>query len=126
MELKELSLLVDNFAKTRDARIEKDKEAAALKAEENELKDRLIAIMRDQKVATVGGSEFVVTHRVKMKPVAQDWSEIYAYVRDNDAFDLLQKRLTEGAVKLRWEDNIVIPGIGSYGVDELSISKRKR
>lgn len=126
MELNELSELVDKYAETRNARLQKDKEAAELKAEENSLKDRLIDVMRDQHVSTVGGREFVVTHRVKMKPVATDWSAIYAYIRYSDAFDLLQKRLTEAAVKLRWEDGVQIPGVASYGVDELSISKPKR
>jgi hypothetical protein len=51
-----------------------------------------------------------------------DWEEVYKYIKANDAFDLLQRRLTETAVKLRWDDGIRLPGIETLRVYDVSIS----
>ena len=123
MELKELSALVDEYYEARNARLSKQRETDNLAEIESDLKRSLIEIMRTQAVSTVGGIQAVVTLRSKPKPIASDWSKVYEFIRDNDAFDLLQKRLNETAVKLRWEDEMQIPGISTFVVDELSISK---
>jgi hypothetical protein len=41
-----------------------------------------------------------------------DFGALEGYIREHGALDLLQRRLTESAVKLRWDDGIQIPGVG--------------
>lgn len=124
MELADIASLVDEFGTKRDARLAADKVAAKLKEEEGLLKERIISALRAAESTTIGGALFGVNLQKKVKPVAQDWAQIHAYILENQALDLLHRRLTEEAVKLRWADGIVVPGVGEYDVYDLTVSRR--
>lgn len=122
MEIKDLAATVDEFHAKRQARLEADKLAAALKKEESKFKALIIATLREQEVDVVGGKELTVTLVTKQKPTAADWEALYAYIKENDAFDLLHRRLTEKAVKERWGNDEVVPGVIEVDIDDLSLS----
>jgi hypothetical protein len=42
---------------------------------------------------------------------------------EHGAWDIMQKRLTQTAIDLRWEDGVSIPGVEAFPVDDLSISE---
>lgn len=44
---------------------------------------------------------------------ASDWAEMHAFIKDNDAFDFLEKRLSQGAVKSFIDENpdVLLPGL---------------
>ena len=123
MELMELTALVDQYDAARDQRLAADKEAAFLKREENELADRLITEMYSNETFYCAGH----TKRVKMTPVQKpkvtDWPALHEYMVKNDAMDLMQKRLHEGALADRLEDGEKIPGFEYVQVNKLSIGK---
>lgn len=47
----------------------------------------------------------------KIVPNVTSWDKTLNYIRAEAAVDLLQKRLTESAVKARWDNGVTIPGI---------------
>jgi hypothetical protein len=59
-------------------------------------------------------------------PVIEDQAALYAHVRKTGEFDLLQRRLAEGAVLARWAEARVIPGVGARPVLSWSVKKRKK
>jgi hypothetical protein len=67
------------------------------------------------------------THQLKISrsehPVPKNWPKIYDYIVKNKAFDLLQKRLSSTAVKARWKDKKVVPGIEKFDKLGLSLTK---
>jgi len=121
MDLAELGTVVDQYHYARAERLAADKEAAKLKTTEEALKQQIITECKSNGLTAVGGDIALVKYTVKDKPIATDWPDVHQYMREHDAMDLMQKRLHEGACKLRWEDNIVIPGVGHLEVDALSI-----
>jgi len=123
MELAELSALVDTFDEARQKRLAADRTAKDLKSKEVRLKEEIMHEMLDQDVGFAAGLKIRVKISKKSKPQATDWSKVYEYMVENDAMDLVQKRLHEGAIKLRLEDGIEIPGIEFYEVTDLSIGK---
>ena len=123
MELAELSMLIDEFNIARNRRLAADKEAKALKSIEVEMKDRILGEMIEQQVGFAAGMDIRVKRKTVNKPQAADWDQVYKYMVDNDAMDLVQKRLHERAVNDRFEDGITIPGIEFYEVNDLSIGK---
>jgi len=123
MELAELSALVDTFNQARNKRLAADKEARALKSVETKLKEQILHVMIDQDCGFAAGMDVRVKLQTKSKPQATDWSLVYDYMIQNDAMDLVQKRLTESAVNARLEDGIEIPGIEFYEVNDLSVAK---
>jgi hypothetical protein len=124
METKELSTLVDAYHEARELRLTADKTAERAKDIENSLKESIIAELTSSKAKSAGGSICTVNLQEKMKPTAKDWKLIYEYIKENDAFDLLQRRLTETAVAVRWDDKIQIPGIEAFPVYTLTIANR--
>jgi hypothetical protein len=55
-----------------------------------------------------------------------DWDAYHAYIVDNDAWDLVQKRTSITALKERWENGEQIPGVEKYEVLDLSLTKASR
>jgi hypothetical protein len=121
----DVAQLVDAYIATRTQRLAADKIAAKYKEEESALKKRLIEIAIAAKTKSLGGSVGTVNYDRSNKPTVTDWPKLYEYIKAHDAFDLLQKRLGEGAVEERWEDGIVIPGVSTFPVDNLTISGAK-
>jgi hypothetical protein len=119
-----LSSKADDYLRARKARLAKQREVDELEVVEKKLKAEIIAALAASSAKAIGGQTVTLTLKTKNKPVARDWSQVYDYIKQHDAFDLLQKRLTETAVSLRWEEGEVIPGIEKFPVDDLSISEK--
>jgi len=122
MEAKELAAMVDSYEEAREARLEKDREAKQLLSVENAAKAKIIEELRRQEVDVVGGKHLTVTLVKKQKPQAAEWAALYEFIWEHKAFDLLHRRLTEKAVKDRWEEGEVIPGVIEVDVYDLSRS----
>ncbi len=121
-ELAASAALVDAYIAKRTERLLADKVAENLKKEETELQKKLIEICIASGTKALGGSKGVVNYARENKPTVMNWEKLYEYIKEHDAFELLQRRLGEGAVAERWEDGIVIPGVGTFPVDKLTIS----
>lgn len=125
MELQELSSKVDEYYTLRDQRLTKQREVDVIERKEKALQEEIIRVLNNANMKAGAGQLCVVTVQKKEKPICGDWSKLYAYIIAEDAFDLLQKRLTETAVKLRWEEGVQIPGVEPFPIFNLSISNRE-
>jgi hypothetical protein len=115
--------LIENYAVLRDRRLEAQREVDNIAKLEGRAKDELIAAMQESGLTHAGGKDHKVSLKMVDKPVAGDWALIYDYIQENQAFDLLQRRLTEKAIKDRWEDGLSIPGVVRFPVEKLTVSK---
>jgi len=125
MDLAELGALADRLDDARTKRLAADKTAASLKSDENELKTQLITEMETAGLSSAGGKVAVINRSIRTRAIAGDWSEIHEYVRKNDAFDLLHKRLTDSAVLLRRDDGILIPGVSLMDYSYITYAKAR-
>jgi hypothetical protein len=123
MDLAELGRLADDLEVARQNRLAADKIAASLKSEENSLKAQLIAEMEENNLSSVGGESCIVKRTVKQRAIAADWTQIYGYILEHDAFDLLHKRLTDSAILLRKEDGVEVPGVTLMDYSNITYSK---
>ena len=123
MELIELSALVDAFDLQRKSRLAADKVAKELKRQEEDMQQRLITILYENDSYFASGKNVRVKLNVTSKPVANDWQKVYAYMKENDAMDLVQKRLHYSAIDDRIENGEEIPGIEFVQINKLSIGK---
>lgn len=117
----ELLDLLREAKKKQTARLQADREAKQLKAEEDDALQHL-----QERMATLGYftlSDGITTANIvtKQKPYISDYGQLEQYIREYGALDLLQKRLTESAVKLRWDDGIQIPGVGLSEEQKLTL-----
>jgi len=117
--------LVDAYIAYRTQRLIKDKEAAQMKELEEQIKDAIISKFKEQGITGLGASNGFVKMTSTLEPQGQDWPAIWEYIRDTNQFDLLHKRLTNTAVRERWEAGEQIPGVGVQEVFRLSVSGTK-
>lgn len=94
----------------REQRLKLQREADALEQQE---KDILYEITKEFNADSVKHSVDGFTMLAKRKdvPTVRDWSATLAYIKETGQVDLLQKRLTDSAVKARWDAGIEVPGV---------------
>ena len=59
----------------------------------------------------------------KQVPQVKDYEPFYAFIKKENRFDLLQKRLSEGAIKEIWDQGKVVPGIEAFTAVTISLTK---
>jgi hypothetical protein len=117
----EIKTLADFWGMKRIERLAAQKIVDKIEDEEKQLKAQLIQACKEAGISSIGGSKYGANYKTKDKPTVGDWAKLYAFIKENDAFDLLHKRLTEKAVEERWEDNVEIPGVVKFPVDDITM-----
>jgi hypothetical protein len=107
--------LLERARALNQQRLELDRKSKELSKQVDSLTAEIIAQMHAAGVTEACGSRIVV----KQKAFISDWTALNEYIKEHDATDLLQKRLTETAVRLRWDDGIAIPGVGMVEEEKL-------
>jgi len=115
--------LVNNYISLRAQRLVLDKDVAALKEQEETLKDAIISKFREGSMTACGATNGLVKMTKLVEPVATDWPALWEHIRETGRFELLHKRVANLAVKEHWEAGEVIPGVGQQEVYKLSVSK---
>lgn len=102
-----------------DAQIESIKEQQ--QAVKNEIKDR----MRDTGVKSLRTDFGTVSLMEKTRYYTNDWDSFKKFMVEQDALDLLEKRIAQSNMKLFLEENpgVVPPGLNSDTEFEISVRK---
>ena len=107
----ELSLdrLVSAFIKIRDARDdikrELDKKVQDLEDEMATINQAILEVLKDQGVDSVRTPHGTAYRTVKSRYWTNDWESFYECIHENDAYDLLEKRIHQSNMKQFLEDN---------------------
>ena len=104
-----MSDLLQQYYETRAQRLELDRQSAALQVQEDKLKYELIKAHNAGD--TLSHRAYLFSYSEKPVPYVEDWSKLTQWIIDNDAPDVLQKRLTESAIMARIREGEVIPGV---------------
>lgn len=118
----------DLYRDVRELRLLMEKEAEAVKARETEIKEHLINSL--SKGADTGAAglryraQIVTKDSVRVSEEQGGWGIVYSWIRKNDRFDMLHKRLNEKAVKEWMEvEQRVLPGTEVIQVKDVSVTK---
>lgn len=130
----------DLYHDLRELRLMKEKAAEAVAAREREVREHLIASL-DKSRAEGGntgaaGKRYRVQIKDKTVYTVKDWSIFHSWIRKNDRFDMLQKRLSDKAVADWVEEQKILadaqqdptlarllPGTEKVLVPEVSVTK---
>lgn len=123
LTLDQLPAAVDEYQDTRKLRLDKEKEAKAIKDVEMQQLEGILEALRESNTEAIGGTTHLAKRVVNNEPIAEDWEKVHEYVRETGEFDLIQRRLTVTAVKARWDDGVEVPGVGAFPVEKLSLTK---
>jgi hypothetical protein len=103
-------------AKTRVKELEK---------QYNELSNTIIDVLPKEDIDGAYGRKAVAELVKKDHIIVKDWDKVYPYILENNAFDLLQKRINEKAFKDRLEEGEKVPGTGKFISKKLKLTQRK-
>lgn len=118
-----LGEIIDKLYQKRSERLALSKQVDALKAEEADL--RRLVIQRLQDVGLDSGRGTLATASITQDDQAsvKDWSALENYILEHKSFDLLQRRVSVTAVRARWENEEVVPGVEKVTLTDLSLTK---
>lgn len=120
---KSLAACADLLYTTKQARLAADKVAEELKKKEAAIEEHIIANLPKSDATGIAGKVARASIVVKTIPIVKDWDAFYAYIKKNNAFELLQRRLSEGAIQERWDAKKTVPGVDTFKRSKVSLTK---
>jgi len=120
---KAIGACADKLYQLRERRLMMQKEVDLVEEEEKALKEYLISTLPKSEANGVAGKVARVTVVTKPVPQVKDWDLFYKYVKKSGEFELMQRRLSDTAIRERWEAGKQVPGVESFNVVSISINK---
>jgi hypothetical protein len=90
-----------------------------------EMETRLQAAMIEANMEAVASKNATVALKRTEFAELTDDQRFFAYVAKHGAWDLVRRQVNVGAARLRWEENIAIPGVQKGVRVALSVTTRK-
>lgn len=122
----DLGQLIDSYYEARQERLDKERFIKELKEKEQNLKFEIMDVLRDSGLKKATGAVATASIRSTTVPAVDDWDQVYAYITQNDRFDLLHKRISTTAWRELHDDGIEVPGITALEDEDLSLTKASR
>ncbi len=114
----------DLYAEVRETRLAMDKEVAIVKKRESEIREHIISNLSKSEDTGASGLKYRAQIVLKRTYKVSEWGILYSWIRKNDRFDMLQKRLSEAAVgDFVDQEGRPLPGTEVVQVPEVSIKK---
>lgn len=107
----------------REQRLALQKQVDALQKLETELNEHFIANLPKSEASGVAGKLARIQLGRKLIPKVADWDKFYGHILKTKSFELLQRRLSEGAVTERWEAKKDVPGVESFTIVTVSCTR---
>lgn len=108
---------------TQEKRLAVAKQVTELEAQEVLLREHIIAELPKSKTTGVAGKRARVSVYNSEVPQVKDWDAFYKYVKKNNAFELMQKRLSTKAIDERLDAGEKLPGVERFTVVKVSLNK---
>jgi hypothetical protein len=117
---------IDALYEARTKRLAAQKVVDALAAEEEVVKSHIINSFEKVKLEGAKGRVATASLTRTTVPLVKDWGAFTQYVKENNAFDLFERRVAKVAYRDRLESKEVVPGLEPFVVVGLSLTKSSR
>jgi hypothetical protein len=122
-------LLAAAYIKIRDAidTLTADYEDAKAKLEEqkNVVAEKLLEVCNDNNATSIKTKHGTIMRKVSTRYWTNDWESMYAFIKDNDAYALLERRIHQGNLKQFLEENPDTVPMGLQADSKYTISVRR-
>lgn len=119
---KTMGACADLLYETRQKRLEAQKIVEQLAKDEAAIREHIINNLPKSDTGA-SGKKARVSVTTKQVPQVKDWDKLWAHIKKTGQFDLMQRRLSDSAVKERWEAGKQVPGVDAFGAVTVSINK---
>jgi hypothetical protein len=117
--------LLHRIFEIRRARADLKTQDQALQEEFNQIEQVLLARADDQGATRISTSDGTAIVSEEIVPTITDWDALYAYIKENDAFHFLQRRVASAAYREALTANQEIPGLAPYTKRSLNFRAAK-
>lgn len=120
---KTIGEIVDLMFQLRETRRELEAQVQAVKDQYAALEEHLRANFDKSKLDGAKGKQALAA--IKRTTVAdiKDWDAYFQYIAKTKSWDLLQRRPSVTALRLRWDEGKEVPGAESKIVESISLTK---
>ena len=122
----QLGTLIDAVYALRAKRLEMARAVDALKAEEWSRRVELLELLQKYGLAKASGAIATAGQTHSFEPMVTDWEEVWKWIREENRFDLLQKRLSAPAWREINDGGVLVPGTVVQEVWDISLTKSTR
>ena len=122
---KALGACADKMWELREKKRKAKRVVDEIEVEEKALKAYIINTLPKSEASGISGKVANVTVVSKEIPQVEDYSKFYKYVAKTGRFDLMQKRLSVGAINEMFDDGKKIPGLTTFNVVSISLTKAR-
>lgn len=105
----------------REAKRDLERQAKAIGAEFDVVKEAIYLKLEEQGVDRTAVDGISLSKSDTQQPTVTDWDAVYTYIRDNDLFALLQRRITSTLWKEIVDAGEQVPGIDSFWKKDVNI-----
>ncbi len=114
------------YVKIRDKRRELEKQDAELKAKLDTISDKILEICKEQGTFTLRTEFGTVSRRLNKHYWTSDWDSFGKFIKEHDAFSLLQQRINNTNMAQFLEENPDLhpPGLNADVKQTIVITKR--
>ena len=113
----------DRLYELKRLKSEAQKVVDAIDEEFAAIKEHIINTLPKSEASGVAGKTARVSVVVKDVCQVENWDEVWKYIIKNKAYDLMQRRVADAAVKARWEDGKQVPGVVKFNAVTISLNK---
>lgn len=118
----------DLYKEVQELRLAMDKEVERVKARETEIREHIINTLSKSDDTGAAGlryrAQIVMKKSVRVSDEAGGWGALHSWIRKNDRFDVLQKRLNSTAAADFLEaEGRPLPGCEVINAPDVSITK---
>lgn len=100
------------------------KQQTELTNQRDAILNQILAKMDEDGIQRTGTEDANVMVSENIVPTVQDWDAFYSFIRENDAFHLLQRRVTAASYREYLDAGVEIPGVIPF--EKRSVLVRKR
>lgn len=122
-------LLASAYIKIRDAidmlTAEYEAKKKDLDDQKDVIADKLLEICNENNATSIKTTHGTIMRKVTSRYWTNDWDSMYAFVKQNDAYGILEKRLHQGNLKQFMEENPDKVPMGLQADSKFTISVRR-
>jgi len=126
MELKDLGSAIDSLYEARERRLNLDRQVKELKQQEAQIKMDILDLLGVSGLAKASGYLATASVKTSTIPIITDWDKVHEFIRTQNRFDLLQKRVAVIAWRELYDSGELVPGTESVEDVDLSLTKSVR
>ena len=119
------SELADIYIKMRERIRELEDKVKTIKEQQAMVADKMLELCNEQDANSLTTTNGTISRRLNSSYWTSDWDSFYNFVKDNDAYHLLEKRIHNGNMKEFLADNTDAVPMGLQARNQYIISVRK-